>query len=118
MPDLALIVVILTALMAVHLVEEIKAGFRRKFPLGIPPRWLMVVGNAILYIYALMTAYFLYTGTGPGLTTAWIYGLLVLGNAIGHLTIIVVRKKYFPGGYSAMLLLPAAVYLLLRLFQV
>jgi hypothetical protein len=48
---------------------------------------------------------------------ALIFALLMTGNALGHLTIMLVRKKYFPGGYTAPLLLIISIYLIVRLAQ-
>lgn len=117
MISLVVIIIVLTVVQAIHLVEEIKAGFRKKFPLGPVPRWLMIAGNVILYLYAAATGYLVYTGKGAGLTMAWIFALLMLGNALGHLAIMLIRKKYFPGGYTAPLLFLISIYLIVRLAQ-
>jgi hypothetical protein len=77
----------------------------------------MIAGNVILYLYAAATAYLVYMANRAGLTMAWVFALLMLGNALGHLTIMLVGKKYFPGGYTAPLLLLVSIYLIVRLAQ-
>jgi hypothetical protein len=37
--------------------------------------------------------------------------LLLLGNALGHIALMLTRKRYFPGGITAVLLLPVLAWL-------
>jgi hypothetical protein len=100
-----------TLVQIAHLLEEIKTGFHRKHPLGPLPLWIMVAVNVLLYAGVVVTVALVYQNHRPGVTLAWIYGFVLTGNALGHIGIMVWRRQYFPGGVTAVLLLPALAYL-------
>ena len=100
-----------TLVQIAHLVEEIKTGFHRKHPLGPLPLWIMVVVNALLYAGAAVIVVLVLRNHSLGVTLAWTYGFVLAGNALAHIGIMIWRRQYFPGGVTAVLLLPALAYL-------
>ena len=103
--------IVVTVVQAAHLVEEIRTGFRRQYPFGVMPAWVMVAANVLLYTGAAITIALSACDQPLTMTLAWIYGLVLLGNALGHIGIMILRRRYFPGGFTAVLLLPALAYL-------
>ncbi len=115
MSTLSISVLVLTGVLALHLLEEIRTGFRKKFPLGEMPLTFFVIVNICVYAYALLTAYLCATHVEAGILMAWIFAVLMLGNALLHIGIMAVKRVYFPGGYSAFVVLAAAVNLAYQL---
>jgi hypothetical protein len=111
-------VVVLTLALALHLVEEVKTGFRKRFPLGEVPLPVFVGLNVLIYAGALLSALLCFAGHPAGLTLAWMYGVAMLVNGVGHIGIMLFRRTYFPGGFTAFVLLPASVWLLVLLARV
>ena len=101
----------LVALLAVtllHLAEEVQTGFRVKFPLGEMPRPVFIGLNLLLYGYAAVVVLLasLYHPLADPL--AWPLAVLLAGNGLAHLGIMAARRAYFPGGWTAPLLLLVA----------
>lgn len=110
-------ILILIILLAMHLVEEVKTGFRKKTLLGEMPRPLFVGLNILLYTYCVTTLFLSVRGHASAIPLTWIFAIAMLLNGAGHIGIMVVRRSYFPGGITAFLLLPASIYLIAQLVK-
>lgn len=98
-------------LLLVHLVEEIATGYRERIPLGPMPKWLFVALNVVLYGFSLGALVLTARTQLAGLVMAWILTAVLILIGLGHLIIMLVRRQYFPGGLTAILLLFAAAIL-------
>jgi hypothetical protein len=112
-------VTILTVILvlAMHLVEEVKTGFRKKMLIGEIPRPLFVGLNILLYAFCFATFFLSVRGYALAIPLTWIFAIGMLLNGVGHIGIMIVRRSYFPGGLTAFLLLPASLYLIAQLMQ-
>jgi len=73
--------------------------------------WLAGLCIAILAAFSLSPLAFRASGFAVGV--AYPFGVLMIGNALGHIGASVYRKRMMPGVYSSPLLLLASVYLLI-----
>lgn len=112
MNTLALLVGLNALILVAHLVEEIRNDFFKKFPLGAIPRPVAIVLNILLYAGVLITLYLVYLGSQLGVTLSWVFAILMLSNAVGHLLMMLIKRGYLPGGVTAVMLLPASLWLL------
>jgi hypothetical protein len=110
-------ILIVIILLAMHLVEEVKTGFRKKIPIGEMPRPLFVGLNILLYAFCFKTLFLSVRGHTSAVPLTWIFAIGMLLNGAGHIGIMVVRRSYFPGGFTAFLLLSASLYLIALLMQ-
>ena len=117
MTKIAWVTLMLIAVLVGHLVEETKTDFRRKFPLGEMPRLFFVSINVILYLFCLVTFIFTVFGNWFIVPLSWIFAVAMLLNGVGHVGIVVRRRTYFPGGFTAFLLVPISVYLMIVLIS-
>ena len=110
-------ILLLIAALVVHLVEEIKTGFRKKLPIGEMPKPLFIGINVVVYAFCFTTL--LLSARGHELATpfAWVFAIAMLMNGIGHIGMMLVRREYFPGGLTAVLLLPISAYLITQLLN-
>lgn len=108
-------ILLLIAALAVHLVEEIKTGFRKQFPLGEIPRTLFIGINVLIYAFC-FTTFFLSLGDSAWATLlAWAWAGAMLLNGLGHVGIMLVKRRHFPGGLTAPALILIASYLIVLL---
>lgn len=107
--------VILTGLQIVHLCEEVHGRLRHRFPFGVMPRPIFVGINVLLFTLYGLTIFWAHRHARPAVPAAWILALVALGNGLGHIGVMIQRRKYFPGGYTAPLLLAAALVLMMIL---
>lgn len=114
---LALLVGLNTLILAAHLVEEINTGFFRRFPLGPMPKAVSVPVNILVYSAAFLIIYLALTGAALALPLAWVFGIVMLSNGVGHLLMCVIKRAYFPGAITAAILLPASLALLWHLYR-
>jgi Mg/Co/Ni transporter MgtE len=112
MDDLFVALLILVFSLLLHLLEEIRQGFRVRFPLGEMPRGLFVGINLAIYAYAGLMLFWSFNGDPRAHALAWIFAVAMGINAVGHLGIMLIRRAYFPGGWSALLLLATSVNVL------
>ena len=65
-------------------------------------------------LYGLCLAALVLTAQGlpVGLFLAWVLAAVLILNGLGHLGIMIARRRYFPGGMTAILLLIAAAILI------
>jgi hypothetical protein len=112
MDELSTALLILVFTLLLHLLEEIRQGFRVQFPLGEMPRWLFLGINLGIYAYAGLMMYWSFGGDPRARVLAWIFAAVMSVNALGHLGIMLVRRGYFPGGWSALILLASSINVL------
>lgn len=117
MDTVSVTILIVIILLAMHLVEEVKTGFRKKIPIGEMSRPLFVGLNILIYAFCFTTFFLSVHGHASAITLTWIFAIGMLLNGAGHIGIMVVRRSYFPGGLTAFLLLPASLYLIMLLMQ-
>jgi hypothetical protein len=112
MDQVSLTVLTLILILVAHLVEEVRTGFRKHFPLGEMPIAVFVGINALVYAYCFGTLMLSLRGDPQARSLAWIFGLAMLINGGAHLGMMFFRQKYFPGGLTAPLLLVVGGYLM------
>ena len=110
-------ILLLIAALVVHLVEEVKTGFRKKLPIGEMPRLLFIGINFVVYAFCFTTLVLCLRGNDLAIPFAWIFAIAMLMNGIGHIGIMVIRREYFPGGFTAFILLPVSAYLIILLLN-
>ena len=115
MDRITLTIGLLIAILLVHLAEEIKTGFRKKFPPGEIPKPLFIAGNAIVYTFCFATLFLSGRGSELGIRFAWIFAVAMLANGAAHIGMMALRSEYFPGGLTAFLLLSVSAYLIMQL---
>jgi hypothetical protein len=107
--------VLLTGVLALHLLEEVRAGFRRSFPLGEMPRPVFVGINVGIYLYASIMVALSAAGRPAWVPMAWLFAVAVAVNGVAHLGIMALRRASFPGGVTAALLIVVALAVISRL---
>ncbi len=100
--------VAMLAVSLVHLVEEIQTGFRVKFPFGEMPRPIFIGINVLLYSYYMVVILLASIYHPLAAPLARPLALVMALNGLGHLGIMAFRRAYFPGGWTAPLLLLVA----------
>jgi len=98
--------------LTVHLVEEVASGIRQRYLLASVPRWLLATISVLLYGFCLATLVLTAQGLSVGAFLAWVLAAVLILNGLGHLGIMMVRRRYFPGGITAVVLLIAATVLM------
>ena len=111
MSTLSLAILILIVVLAVHLREEVRTGFRHKLPFGIMPRPLFIGINLLLYTFCLAAFVLSFVNNKVAVPMAWVFATAMLLNGAGHIAIMLFNRRYFPGGITAFLLLAVAAYL-------
>ena len=115
MDTVSVTIMIVIILLAMHLAEEIKTGFRKKMLIGEMPRPLFIGLNILVYTFCFTTLFLSVRSHALAIPLTWIFAIAMLLNGAGHIGIMVVRRSYFPGGLTAFLLLPASLYLIVQL---
>jgi hypothetical protein len=118
MDTISLTILILIVTLAMHLIEEIKTGFRKQFPLGEMSMSLFVGINVIIYSFSFLTLFLSINTVSFALSLSWIFAVAMLLNGIGHVGIMVIRREYFPGGLTAPILIMVSTYLMMLLVKV
>jgi len=103
---------ILAGLLVVHLIEEIRTDFRRRLPVGEISRNVFVGTNAIIYTYVLATIWLAFRESGAALPMIWIFAVGMTLNGVGHISLMIIKRGYFPGGVTGAVIFPVAVYLI------
>jgi hypothetical protein len=98
--------------LAIHLVEEIKTGFRQRFPLGEMPRAVFVGFNILIYTFGFTTFFLSLSDAVLALPLTWIWAIAMLLNGIGHVGAMLFIRQYFPGGMTAPVLTLVAGHLI------
>jgi hypothetical protein len=115
MSDVTVGILVLIIVLVLHLVEEVKTGFRRNSPFGEMPLPLFIGINVLVYGFCATTLGLSFRGSAAAVPLAWIFAIAMALNGLGHLGIMVVRGKYYPGGLSAPALILVSVYLMSKL---
>jgi hypothetical protein len=110
------ILLLIIALVA-HLAEEVRAGFRKRFPLGEMPVPLFAGINVSIYTFCALTLRLSLRRNPLAVPFAWVFAAFMLMNGLGHLGIMAVKRGYFPGGLTAPVLSLLSVYLMWQLDQ-
>ena len=108
----------LIALLAVtllHFAEEAQTGFRVRYPLGEMPRPVFIGLNLLLYSFFAVVVILASLYQPLAAPLAWPLAVLMVGNGLTHLGIMAARRAYFPGGWTAPLLLLVASALVFHL---
>ena len=100
----AILILVLIILLVLHLVEEIKTGFRRKLIIGEMPKPVFIGLNVVIYIFCFATLGLALAGSKLSPVFTWIFALGMLLNGLGHISIMIVWRGYFPGSFTAPLL--------------
>ncbi len=111
-------IIVLTLLLVLHFVEEVRGDFRRKFPLGEIPLLLFVGINVLVYAYCARMIWLALDGSPAAIPMAWGFAIAMMLNGTGHLAIMVVRRGYFPGGTTAPGIIAVSLYLIGQLLSV
>ncbi len=112
------IVLLLIAALILHLIEEVRTGFRERFPVGEMPLPLFVAINVVIYAFCFTTLILSVRDGELATPFAWVFAATMLLNGLGHVGVMVARRRYFPGGLTAFLLLVISGYLILHLLGV
>lgn len=108
-------ILLLILALILHLVEEVKAGFRQALPVGEMPLPIFVGLNVVIYAFCFATLALSLAGSLWAIPLAWIFAGSMVLNGLGHIGMMVIKKEYFPGGLTAFLLLLVSGYLILQL---
>jgi hypothetical protein len=108
-------IVVLTLLLVLHLVEEVRGDFRRQFPLGEMPRLLFVGITVAVYAFCAVMIWLAINESPAAIPMAWAFAVAMLINGTGHLAIMAIRRAYFPGGITAPGILAVSIYLIAQL---
>jgi uncharacterized membrane protein YhhN len=101
-----------------HLVEEIKTGFRHKLIIGTMPMPVFIGINTGVYIFCVFTLFLSLTNSLLAVPFAWVFAAGMLLNGLGHIGIMSYKRRYFPGGISAFLLTVVATFLIVYLLTI
>lgn len=111
----SVLIVSLIAVQALHLLEEIKTGFRRESPLGEIPCSLFVGINAFVYSFSFATLALSVVGHPIADPLAWALAVGAMANGLGHVLAMMLVRRYLPGGLTAMPLAAVAAGLAVAL---
>jgi hypothetical protein len=118
METVANIMLVLIAVLIAHLVEEVVTGFRTRLPVGEMPRPIFVGLNVVIYAYCFSTLALAVQGRPLALPLAWVLALAMSLNGLAHAGMMIARRRYFPGGFTALPLLLASALLMAALVGV
>ena len=105
-----------------HLIEEYRTGLYEAFPpvFGAEP-WS---SSRFLLFNLAWIGVFLAGGLGLASQRRWAYLIALflaigggVGNGLGHLGLVLMRRGYFPGAYTALFVLAAGAVLLRELYR-
>jgi hypothetical protein len=108
-------ILLLIATLAMHLVEEVRARFRQKFPLREIPKTFFIGINIFIYTFCLATFLLAVFNHGFAAPFAWAFAIAMLINGIGHIGMMIWKRKYFPGGLTSPLLIIVSAFLIMQL---
>jgi hypothetical protein len=110
------IILVLIVTLIIHLVEEIKMGFRRKLPVGEMSLPLFVGINVVVYSFCFATLILSARDGRLASPFSWAFAAAMFLNGLGHVGVMVARRRYSPGGVTALLLLLLSGFLILHLW--
>lgn len=101
--------------LTLHFVEEVRTGFRERLRVDQMSLPLFVVINVAVYAFCFATLILSARDGELATPFSWIFAGTMFLNGLGHVGMMVVRRRYFPGGLTAFLLLLLSAYLILHL---
>jgi hypothetical protein len=110
-------ILLLIVMLLTHLMEEVLTDFRRRLPIGEMPIKLFIGINVALYLFCITTFALSLRQHPWAIPMAWLFAIGMLLNGVGHLGYMLLRRAYFPGGFSALPLSVASVLLIAVLSQ-
>jgi tryptophan-rich sensory protein len=113
----SILILILIAVLITHLIEEVRTGFRERFPLFRFPRSLFILANVVLYLFCGVTLYLSVAGDPLSTVFASVFAIGMLLNGIVHIVIMLIKRKYFPGGITALPLIVVSILLIFSLLK-
>ena len=115
MNTLSIVILILVVLLIIQVIEEARKGFCEKWPLGELSNRTFLLISAGIIAYGGITLALAILSYPTAVVLAWILAILMMANGVWLLTQMVVTSGYFPGGYSASLVLLGAISLMVVL---
>ena len=108
-------ILLLILVLLLHLVEEIRTGFRKSLPVGEMSLPVFVAVNVVIYSFCFATLALSLRSSRWASPLAWAFALSMVLNGLGHLCMMLLKRQYFSGGLTAVLLLLASGNLILQL---
>ena len=105
------IILLLIGILLLHLLEEIKMGFRKKLPFGEMPKHIFIGINIFVYTFCFTTLSLSLVGSELATPLAWVFAIGMAINGLGHIGIMIVKRSYFPGGFTSFFLLSVSILL-------
>jgi hypothetical protein len=109
------------AIQGLHFYEEYLTGFQRKFPAFFGYEWSdrrFVVFNLVWLSLFVLSAFGLLLKFRLAYLPAFFFALVgEIGNGIAHLALSVAQRRYFPGLFTAPVVLVVGLVLLSRLMK-
>ena len=109
MSSLTTSLILLIVILIVHHIEEVRTDFRKRNPIGEISQPLFIGINVLIYLYCVVMLFFSFRSNPIAASMAWVFATAMLLNGIGHTVMMIFRKKYFPGGVTGVILIPAAL---------
>jgi uncharacterized membrane protein YhhN len=81
------------------------------------PKPIFIGINICVYSYCLITLFFSLTDNALAIPFALALAIGMLLNGLGHIGMMAVRRRYFPGGITAFLLASVAILLIGHLLK-
>jgi hypothetical protein len=109
------------AIQGLHFYEEYLTGFQKKFPAFFGYEWSdrrFVVFNLVWLSLFVLSAFGLLLKSRLAYLPAFFFALVgEIGNGIAHLALSVAQRRYFPGLFTAPVVLVVGLVLLSRLMK-
>ena len=109
------IILLLMAALTLHLVEQIRTGFRDQLPLGAMPLPAFVGINVAAYTLCFATLIASVRRGELATPFTWLFAIAMSANGLGYVAVVVARRRYVPGAVTAVFVLILAGCLVLRL---
>jgi len=84
MDSMTIIILLLIFILVMHLLEEIKTGFRKNLPLGEMPRHIFIGINIFVYMFCFTTLSLSLVGSELAVPLALIFAIGMAINGFGH----------------------------------
>jgi hypothetical protein len=112
MSSLTFSLIFLIVFLIVHQIEEVKTDFRKRNPIGEISQPLFIGINILICLYCVVMLFFSFRSNPMVVPMAWIFAIAMLLNGLGHTAMMIIKKTYFPGGITGLILIPAALYVI------
>jgi hypothetical protein len=115
MNQLALSILLIVLILTFQIIEHQEMDFRRKLPFGRMPLWLYVALGLLFFALCGYSLWLAMTEDTLAVLLAWVLAGVMLFDGLGHIAIMIWRRRYFPGTVTAFLLLAGAGFLIATL---